>query len=98
MATLLGTEGLIPLFRVGYLCSPPLSPSLDSEEMGKGAVTELIQHHQFPESRGPTLGEGSEPGGGGLGCLSLCRAWRVRQRRPQTDTQGSSQFREAAFA
>lgn len=98
MATLLGSAGLIPLFRVGYLRSPPLRPSLDSEKIGKGAVTELIQHHQFAEPRGPTLGEGTEPGGGGLGYLSLCRAWRVRQRRPQTDTRGSSRFREAAFA
>ena len=56
-------------------CTHVELPLLDfSIQIGKGAVTELIQHRQFTEPRVPALGESSEPEGRGLECLSLWQA------------------------
>ena len=98
VATLLCRAGLMPLFRVWVFVFSTSAPFTRLRENRKRYSYWANSASSVYWAQGSGLGEGSEPGGGGLGCLSLCQAWRVRQRRPQTDTQGSSRFREAAFA
>ena len=55
------------------MCSPPLRPSLDSEKIGKGTVTELIQHRQFTEPRGPALARAQNLGEEGWGASAFAK-------------------------
>lgn len=97
----------------GVLCSPALatagggslSPAV-LEIMGKG-VSSIVLHMfaELTEPRGPALQEGSGSGGRGVGVSwafaeleTINKEPYVWQRRPQTDTQGSSWYRKASFA
>lgn len=90
----------------GVLCSPALGPSLNLEIMGKG-VSSIVLHMfaELTEPRGPALQEGSGSGGRGVGVPwafaeleTINKEPYVRQCRAQTDTQGSSWYRQASFA